>query len=102
MITSGIHEKANKHKSLIDSITMLMTMKQGQFESNNSYHTRVDLNALTVDLAGGHGVLCSYKLLGISPVLATDAQVSDEIECFKSMIMIRRADNTEKYYEILL
>ena len=94
MITSGIDEKANRHKSLVDSITTLMTMKQGQFESNDSYRTRIDSNALTVDLAGGHGVLCSYKLLDISPAFATEKDIMEEVERFKAMIMIRRADNS--------
>jgi hypothetical protein len=94
MITSGIDKKANRHKSLIDLMTTLMAMKQGQFESNDSYHTRIDSNALTVDLAGGHGVLCSYKLLGTSSALATDEDIMEEVEKFKAMVMIRRADNT--------
>jgi hypothetical protein len=59
MFTSGIDEKANKHKSLLDLITTLMTMRQDQYKSNNTYHTRLDSNALTVVLAGGHGVLCT-------------------------------------------
>jgi hypothetical protein len=92
MITSGIDEKANKHKSLIDSITTLMTMKQGQYETNDAYRTRIDSNALTVELAGGRGALCSYTLLGKSHDDATEEDTMQEIERFKAMIMIRRAD----------
>jgi hypothetical protein len=93
MITSGIDEKANKHKSLLDSITTLMTMKQGPYESNNAYRTRLDSNALTVILAGGQGVLCSYKLLNVSYENATETEIDEEMERFKAMIMIRRADH---------
>ena len=93
-VTSGVDDKENKQKSLLDALTGFFTMKQGPFESNDVFCRRVDSNALTVQLVGGKGMLCSEKIIvkvkKDSP--PTDEEIKTEIEKLKAMVMMRRAD----------
>ena len=93
LVSAGVDEKANKYSTLVRAITAFVTIRQGQSESNDSFRKRIEANAVTLELAGGGHVLYSPKISEASDKNnPKDDEKEVEIQRFKAMIMILRAD----------
>ena len=90
-ITAGIDNKSNKFKNLHTALLQLVTMRQGETESNDGYLTRFKSNVQTVELAGGKNYLIPMHWLK-----ATSSDIDKEIEKqrFLAMLFLCRCDQT--------
>ena len=62
-LTSGLDSKGNKRSNLFDALFGLITMKQGETESNSAYMKRFHVNLDTLISSGGKHILCSPELV---------------------------------------
>ena len=93
LILAGVDGRSNKHAILIKSLTSLCNIKQGARESNDSFRKRIDAYALTLSLTNGKHVMCSPELIvAENKDSPTEKEKEAEIEKFKAMLMILRAD----------
>jgi hypothetical protein len=93
MAAAGVNDKANKHATLFQSILHFCTIKQSQYESNDSFRKRLDSAVLTLELAGGKHILVSDVLLKAADIdNPSPVELDIEEEKFKAMVLIMRAD----------
>ena len=76
------------------ALSSLCSLQQGPTESNNSFRKKIDVSALTLDLAGGSHVLCSPDLiLADDENNITEKEMHNEMEKVKAMILFLRTDS---------
>ena len=93
LVSAGVDKKANKYSTLVRAITAFVTIRQGQSESNDSFRKRIETNTVTLELAGGGHILYSPKISEAADKNSPkDDKKEVEIQRFKAMIMILRAD----------
>ena len=93
LISAGVDRLSNKHAILIKFPTSLCNTKQGANESNDSYRKHINAYALTQFLTNGKYVMCSPELIVTTNKKSpSKAKKEVEIEKFKAMLMILRAD----------
>ena len=91
-ITSGVDIKANVRVTLFEAIQTLFSMRQGQFESNDSYLERFNSNVKTLEMAQGKHVLCANELMDKESDLPTAQEIRNEEEKFKAILFLKRSD----------
>ena len=92
-LTSGLDNKSNKRCNLFDALYVLVTMKQGESESDTSYMKRFKVNLDTLYSAGGKHILCSPELVeAVDKDNITDKEKEVEENKFKAIILLKRSD----------
>ena len=99
-ITSGVDIKANVRVTLFDAIQTLFSMRQGQFESNDSYLERFNSNIKTLEMAQGKHVLCATDLMDKNSDVPTAQEIRNEEEKFKAILFLKRSDEG-RYKELI-
>ena len=89
IVTAGIDTKSNRYKNLQTALMHLLTMRQGEIESNDKFLTRFKSNVQTVELAGGRQYLVPIKWIG---EFHTNTEFEDEREKFLAMLFLCRCD----------
>ena len=82
-ITSGVDVKANVRITLISAIQTFFSMRQGQFESNDSYLKRFNSNIKTVEMAQGKHIFCATDLMEKATDKPTSQEIRNEEEKFR-------------------
>ena len=88
-VSAGIDNKSNRYKNLYGALLQLLTMRQGENESNDKYLTRFKSNIQTTELAGGKDFLSPTTWLG---VYHSQQEKNDEREKFLAMMFLSRSD----------
>ena len=84
-IPLGVDVKANVRVTLLDAIQTLFSMRQGQFESNDSYLERFNSNIKTLEMAQGKHILCAIDLMEKATDEPTAQEIRNEEEKFKAI-----------------
>ena len=93
-ITSGLDMKCNKRFMYHEALSMLITMRQGDTETLDSWMNRVESNCQNLIMAGGEHVLSSPALM-VNGEKSTDDEIRDEAQKFKAMIALKKANTTK-------
>jgi hypothetical protein len=93
-ITSGLDMKCNKRFMYHEALTILITMRQGETETLDSWMNRVESNCQNLIMAGGEHVLSSPSLMANGPNSSED-EIKDEALKFKAMIALKKANQTK-------
>ena len=91
-ITSGVDIKANVRVTLFEAIQTLFSMRQGQFESNDSYLEIFNSNIKTLEMAQGKHILCATDLMEKDSDVPTAQEIRNEEEKFKAILFLKRSD----------
>ena len=101
-LTAGLDNKSNKRCNLFDALYALVTMKQGDTESDVGYMKRFRVNIDTLVSAGGKHILCSPELAEAQDQndIKDDERKKEESR-FKAIIFLKRSD-PGRYADFLL
>ena len=92
-LTSGLDNKSNKRCNLFDALYTLVTMRQGDTESDVSYMKRFQVNIDTLIAAGGGHILYSPELVDAKDKTSiTEDEKTLEKSRFKAIIFMKRSD----------
>ena len=95
-LISGIDNRSDPRLSIIESLNILIKMRQGHSESNDSYMERFRSNVAIVELVHGSHVFCSHAIIDKAAAIPTAEEIAVEEERFKAMLLLHNAD--EKRY----
>ena len=91
MAVAGLDEKANKYDIVYTALMIVVTMRQGETESNDDYLTRFKSNWETMMLIGGSHFFVSKEIIGHQ--FYTNEEANKSNEALRSMIFIKRSDS---------
>ena len=91
MAVAGLDEKANKYDTVYTALMIVVTMRQGETESNDDYLTRFKSNWETMMLIGGSHFFVSKEIIGHQ--FYTNEEANKSNEALRSMIFIKRSDS---------
>ena len=83
--SSGIDSKANPYLTMLEAISTVFKMKQGNSESNDTYVERFKNNVMTMNMVQGGHVFFSPGIVGKS---LTDASTEVKLESKESCMAI--------------
>ena len=89
---AGVDTKANPVLTLHEQMLIFITTRQGQSESDNDYLKNFNSRLENIILAGGGHILCSPQILRKDVVSCTPMEINMEMDRFKAMCFILRAD----------
>ena len=92
MITLGVNVKANVRVTLLNAIQTLLSMRRGQFESNDSFLERFNSNIRTLEMAQGKNILCAMDLMEKATDKPMAQEIRNEEEKFKAILFLKRSD----------